>query len=60
MAEKQLFKVSDLVAATGMSEYQVREARKLLEQNEIFKTTKAYIDYQTCIGSTVDLNGFYN
>ena len=60
MAERGLYRKEDLVAATGLSAYQVNESRKLLEQNEIFKTTQVYLDYQTCIGTTVELNGFYN
>lgn len=60
MAERGLYRKEDLIAATGLSAYQVNESRKLLEQNEIFKTTQVYLDYQTCIGTTVELNGFYN
>ena len=60
MSEKGLYKREDLVAATGLSIYQVTESKRLLENNEIFKTTQVYADYQTCIGTTVELNGFYN
>jgi len=60
MAERKLFKMEDLAQATGLSPYQVRENRKLLEANDIFRTTQVYADYQTCIGTTVELNGFYN
>ena len=60
MAERKLFKMEDLAEATGLSLYQVRENKKLLESNEIFKTTQVYADYQTCVGTTVELNGFYN
>lgn len=60
MAEKKLFKMEDLAEATGLSLYQVRENKKLLESNEIFRTTKVYTDYQTCIGTIVELNSFYN
>ena len=60
MAEKKLFKREDLVTATGLSIYQITESKKLLEENDIFKTTQVYLDYQTCVGSTVELNGFFN
>ncbi len=60
MAERGLYKREDLVAATGLSVYQITESKKLLEANELFRTTQVYADYQTCIGSTVELNGFYN
>lgn len=60
MAEKGLFTREDLVAVTGLSIYQITESKKLLEANELFKTTQVYADYQTCIGTQVELNGFYN
>ncbi len=60
MAERGLYKREDLVAVTGLSVYQITESKKLLEANELFRTTQVYADYQTCIGSTVELNGFYN
>ena len=60
MAEKGLFTREDLVAVTGLSIYQITESKKLLEANELLKTTQVYADYQTCVGTQVELNGFYN
>lgn len=60
MSEKGLYKQEDLVRVTGLSAYQINESRKLLEANDIFKTTQVYADYQRCLGSTVELNVFYN
>lgn len=60
MAERGLYKREDLVVATGLSVYQITESKRLLEENELFRTTQVYADYQTCLGSTVELNGFYN
>lgn len=60
MAERELYKREDLSTVTGLSSYQVNESRKLLEANEIFKTTQVYADYHTCLGTNVELNGFYN
>ena len=60
MAEKDIYKADDIAAAIGLSKYQINESRKLLEANEIFKTTQVYADYQLCLGSKVELNGFYN
>lgn len=60
MAERGLYKREDLVSATGLSVYQITESKRLLEENELFRTTQVYADYQTCLGSTVELNGFYN
>ena len=50
----------DLPEITGLSAYQVRESRKLLEANDVFKTYPLYADMTTRIGTKVELNGFYN
>ena len=60
MTEKELFKRADLTEVTGLSYYQINESRKLLEANDIFRTSQVYLDYQTCVGSIVELNGFFN
>ena len=60
MVERKIYKKEDLVEVTGLSAYQVNESRKLLEANDIFRTNQVYIDYCHCIGTTVELNGFYN
>lgn len=59
-SENQPFTMAQLEAMTGLSAYQVRESKKLLESNELFKTSKAYKEGYHCLGQTVDLNGFYN
>ena len=43
----------------GMDAF-VAESKKLLESNDMFKTSKAYKSYCKCIGQNVDLNAFYN
>lgn len=52
--------MSELESITGLSAYQVREAKKLLEKDDIFRTSRAYIAFNTCVGSQVELNGFFN
>lgn len=61
-AEKnQPFTNADLERITGLSEKTISANKKLLEQDEIFKTRKQYVEGTTiCIGQSVDLNGFYN
>ena len=59
-SEEQPFTMIMLEKLTGLSSYQVRESKKLLEENELFKTTRAYTSSMKCLGQTVDLNGFYN
>lgn len=56
MAAHQPYTVQDLARTTGLSEYQIRESNKILQECEVFKTSRAYADYQRCIGTTVDLN----
>ena len=62
MSKHQPYTVKDLARATGLSEYQIRESNKILSDCEVFKTSRAYLDYQRCIGTNVDLNheAFYN
>lgn len=59
-AENQPFTIAELEAITGLSKYQITESKKLLESNDMFKTSKAYKSYCRCIGQNVDLNAFYN
>lgn len=58
--EHQPFTNKELEAITGLSEYTIRDNKKLLEKENVFKTRKKYIDCQTCIGQMVDLNAFYS
>ena len=62
MSKHQPYTVKDLAQATGLSEYQIRESNKILKDCEVFRTSRAYIDYQRCIGTNVDLNheAFYD
>lgn len=60
VADQGIFKMSELESITGLSAYQVREAKKLLEKDDIFRTSRAYIAFNTCVGSQVELNGFFN
>ena len=57
--DKQPFTMERLVQVTGLSPYQIRESRKVLEKDELFVTSKAYVSYDTCIGTNVELNGIY-
>ena len=59
-AENQPFTIAELEAITGLSKYQITESKKLLESNDMFKTSKAYQSYHRCLGQNVDLNAFYN
>lgn len=55
--DKQPFTMARLSEVTGLSVYQIRESKKLLEKDNLFITSKAYIAYDKCIGSNVELNG---
>lgn len=57
--DKQPFTVAELSAITGLTPYQIRDSKKILEKDNLFVTSRAYIDYEHCIGSNVDLNGIY-
>ena len=58
MVEDQPFTMAELQQLTGLSAYQIRESKKLLENNEVFKSSKAYRSFNHCVGQIVDLNAF--
>ena len=57
--DKQPFTIAELCAVTGLSPYQIRESKKVLEKDNLFVTSRAYASYERCIGSNVELNGIY-
>jgi hypothetical protein len=62
LSKNQPYTVESLCAMTGLSAYQIRESNKILKESAIYRTSKAYANYNTCIGTKVDLNAeaFYN
>ena len=59
MYDKQPFTVQEICSVIGLTTYQIRESKKILEADNLFTTSRAYIGYDRCIGSNVDLNGIY-
>lgn len=59
MYDKQPFTVKELCDVTGLSAYQIRESKRILEKDNLFITSRAYAYYDRCLGSNVDLNGIY-
>lgn len=57
---EQPVKMDRLEEITGMSYAQIRDARKILETDEIFKLQKVYRSRLTCVGMSIDLNAFFN
>lgn len=55
----QPFTIETLSKMTGLSRFQIMDCKKLLEQDELFKTSRAG-SYFKCLGTNVLLNGFYN
>ena len=58
-AEEQPFTMDRICEMTNLSKAQIREAKKILERDELFRTSRAG-QYFLCKGMNVDLNGFYN
>lgn len=58
MYDKQPFTMQELCSLTGLTPYQLRESKKILEEDSLFITSRAYIDYTTCIGTNVELTPF--
>ena len=57
--QNQPFTYADLAALTGLSYKQIRDVKRLLEQNDAFITNREG-SYFNCLGMNVDLNGFFN
>lgn len=57
--ENQPFTYKDVMKLTGLSKKQIFDVKKLLENNQIFKTKRENSRYK-CLGMNVDLNGFFN
>ena len=57
--ENQPFTYADLAKMTGLSYKQIRDVKRLLEQNDAFITNRAG-SYFKCLGMNVELNGFFN
>lgn len=58
-AEEQPFTMEKISKMTNLSKPQIRDAKKILERDELFRTSRAG-RYFLCQGMNVDLNGFYN
>ena len=56
LSKKQPFTLKELGAMVGLSEYQIRTSCQILESSEIFRRSRAYLDYYHCVGNMVDLN----
>lgn len=56
--QHQPFTYAELQKITGLSYYQIREIKKLLETNNVFISSRAG-SYLKCLGMNVDLNVFY-
>lgn len=57
--ENQPFTYAEISEITGLSYKQIRDVKRLLEQNDAFKTSRAG-SYFLCEGMKVDLNAFIN
>ena len=57
--DNQPFTYAEISDITGLSYKQIRDVKRLLEENEIFKTSRAG-SYFLCNGMKVDLNAFIN
>ena len=57
--ENQPFTYAEIANMTGLSYKQIRDVKRLLESNDVFKTSRAG-SYFLCEGMKVDLNAFIN
>ena len=56
MVDRQPYTIGDLQRVTGLTEYQIKSSSKILRESKIFRTSRAYISFNKCIGSYIDLN----
>lgn len=56
----ELFNNAMLEEATGLTESMISDCRKILNNSDILKISAVRVDKKKCIGSIVELNGFYN
>ena len=56
----ELFTNNELMYKTGLTEGMIRDCRKILNDSDIAKISAVRINKEKCIGSIVELNGFYN
>lgn len=60
LSDEEYYTISDLQELTGLSAYQLREANKILNKNNIYRSSRAFRKFDQCLGQKVDLNAFYN
>ena len=61
LSKRDSYTQQELINMTGLSRYQIDEASKILKESNIYTTTRAYKDFQRCLGLKADMNieGFY-
>lgn len=57
--QEEPYTLTQLCAMTGLSAYTVRESNKILEESQVYKTSKSYKDFNHCLGKKAELNGFF-
>lgn len=56
LSKKENYTQQELIKMTGLSRYQINEASKILKESNIYTTTRAYKDFQRCLGLKADMN----
>lgn len=56
LSHHQPYTMNELAQVTGLSAYQIKESNRILKDCEIFVTSRAYANYERCIGNNVDMN----
>jgi hypothetical protein len=61
LKNKEPYTVEDIKQLTGLTEYNIRESKKLLQENNLVIYHKESVsdgEDVYCIGSSADINGF--
>lgn len=56
LSKNNTYTRQELMDMTGLSKYQIDDCGRILKENNIYKSTRAYAGYSRCIGINADMN----
>lgn len=61
LSKEEYYTRKQLQDMTGLTKYQIDDCGKILRESNIYKTSRAYINFSKCLGLKTDMNaeGFY-
>lgn len=56
LSKEGIFTRNELKELTGLNDYQIQTCGKILRQNNIYRSSRAYVGLNRCIGTTATMN----